>query len=227
MDSSPLRVLVADDHGVMRGALRAILEAEPDMAVVGEAANGAEALRLAQRLSPDVALMDIGMPVMDGLEATRQIASSLPDTAVLILTMYAEDAYLLDVLEAGGSGYLLKRCSAAELIEAVRAVSRGEAFLYPSGARMLLQAFLRRQGEDARCERRTSFSDREEQVLTLTAEGFTNQEIAERLYLSTKTVDTYRQRIMEKLGLHHRSALVHYALAHGLLKSSRSGSGPV
>lgn len=213
-----IRVLLADDHTLLRAGLRALLSAEPDMTVVGEAANGEEAVRLATELRPDVVVMDISMPVMDGLEATRQLGAALPTTRVLVLTMHAEEQYLLKVLEAGGSGYVLKASADTELMAAIRVVHGGQAYLYPSATRMLLEAF--RKGEPDDDKRHDHLSEREREVLTLTAEGYSNSEIGARLYLSPKTVDTYRQRIMEKLNLHHRAELVRYALDRGLLRPS-------
>jgi two-component system, NarL family, response regulator NreC len=210
-----IRVLLADDHAVLRAGLRALLSAEPDLEVVGEAGDGEEAVALTERLKPDVVVMDITMPRMDGLQATRRITERLPDTRVLVLTMHAEDQYLFRVIEAGGSGYVLKRSADTELMNAIRAVQRGEAYLYPSATRTLLEAY--RRG-DRSTETPTTLTDREEEVLKLTAEGYSNTEIAQRIYLSPKTVDTYRQRIMEKLGLHHRAELVRYALDRGLLR---------
>lgn len=210
-----ITVLLADDHAVLRAGLRALINAEPDMRVVAEAGNGEEAVRLAKEHRPDVVVMDISMPVKDGLEATREITAALPQTRVLVLTMHAEEQYLLKVLEAGGSGFVLKRSADTELMEAIRTVHRGEAFLYPSATRLLLEAY--RQGEHAEEAESNPLSERESEVLRLTAEGYSNSEIGARLYLSPKTVDTYRQRIMEKLGLHHRAELVRYALESGLL----------
>ena len=211
-----IRVMLADDHAILRAGLRALLGAEPDIEVVGEAADGQEAVALAERLRPDVVVMDISMPRMDGLQATRRITERLPDTRVLILTMHAEEQYLLQVLGAGGAGYVLKRSADDELLEAIRVVHRGEAFLYPSATKLLLEAYKRsdRPGE----ARADTLTEREAEVLKLTAEGYSNTEIAGRIYLSPKTVDTYRQRIMEKLGLHHRAELVRYALDRGLLR---------
>jgi DNA-binding NarL/FixJ family response regulator len=214
--SGKIRVLLADDHAVLRAGLRALLSAEPDIEVVGEAADGQEAVALVERLKPDVVVMDITMPRLDGLRATRQITTHHPEIRVLVLTMHAEEQYLLQVLEAGGSGYVVKNSADRDLLEAIRVVHRGEAFLYPSATRMLLEAY--RRGERPGDGREHVLTEREEEVLRLTAEGYSNTEIAQRIYLSPKTVDTYRQRIMEKLGLHHRAELVRYALEHGLLR---------
>ncbi len=214
--SEKIKVLLADDHAVLRAGLRALLSAEPDIEVVGEAADGQEAVALAERLQPDVIVMDISMPRMDGLRATRQIVAHLPDTKVLVLTMHAEEQYLLQVLEAGGAGYVLKNSADTELLEAIRVVHRGQAYLYPTATKMLLEAY--RKGDRPTDVRESTLTEREEEVLKLTAEGFSNTEIASRIYLSPKTVDTYRQRIMEKLGLHHRAELVRYALERGLLR---------
>lgn len=212
-----LRVVLADDHSVLRAGLRALLNGEPDIEVVGEAGDGQEAVALAERLRPDVVVMDISMPKLDGLRATRQITEHLPDVHVLILTMHDGDQYLLQALEVGGAGYVLKRSADTDLLEAIRIVAKGGAYLYPSATRLLLEAY--RKGERPNSPGPRVLSDREEEVLKLTAEGYSNTEIASRIYLSPKTVDTYRQRIMEKLGLHHRAELVRYALDHGLLRA--------
>lgn len=211
-----IKILLADDHAMLRAGLRALISAEPDLTVVGEAGNGDEAVRLTEQLHPDVVVMDISMPVKDGLAATGEITQQMPETKVLVLTMHAEEQYLLRVLEAGGSGYVLKRSADRELMEAIRTVYRGEAFLYPSATRLLLQAYQR--GEHPEPPAGGKLSEREGEVLRLTAEGYSNTEIGKQLYLSPKTVDTYRQRIMEKLGLHHRAELVRYALDTGLLQ---------
>lgn len=218
-ENEKIRVVLADDHAVLRAGLRALIEGEPDIEVVGEAPNGAEAVAVVQREQPDVVVMDIAMPVMNGLEATERIGALNLGAKVLVLTMHAEEQYLFQVLQAGGSGYVLKQSADSELMDAIRAVHRGEAFLYPSGVRLLLQAYLKGDTGAAPKPQHSRLSEREEQVLSLTAEGYSNQEIAERLYLSSKTVDTYRQRIMEKLDLHHRSELVRYALDRGLLRA--------
>jgi len=220
VNDQPLRIVLADDHAVLRAGLRALIGDEADMTVVGEAGDGAEAVALVERERPDVVVMDISMPGMNGLEATERIAAMQLPTKVLVLTMHAEEQYLFQVLQAGGSGYVLKQSADTELMDAIRAVHRGEAFLYPSGVRLLLQAYLKGEKPASGRVEHGKLSEREEQVLTLTAEGYSNQEIASRLYLSSKTVDTYRQRIMEKLELQHRSELVRYALDRGLLRPS-------
>ena len=215
-----IRVILADDHTLLRKGLRALLRNEPDIEVVAEAADGGEAVRACQRLTPDVIVMDLSMPGVDGLQATAQIRDLGLPTRVLVLTMHNEEEYLLRVLEAGGAGYVLKQSADTELVHAIRAVNRGDAFLYPSGVRMLLQNYLKgTRASEGEQEPRPALSEREAEVLRLTAEGYSNQEIGHQLYISPKTVDTYRQRIMEKLGLHHRSELVRYALNRGLLKA--------
>ncbi len=204
-----------DDHAVLRAGLRALLNHEPDMEVVGEAANGREAVEVAERLRPDVIVMDLSMPVMGGLDATKQITEKGLPTRVLVLTVHAEHQYLLPVLQAGGAGYVLKQAADTELIQAIRTVHRGEAFLYPTAASMLLQDYRRRVSANE--DHYDGLSEREREVLQYTAEGFSSQEIADRLFISAKTVDTYRQRIMDKLNIHHRSELIRYALRKGLL----------
>lgn len=211
-------VLLVDDHVLMRAGLRALLTDTPDIEVVGEAATGEEALDLVVELRPTVVLMDLSMPGMGGLEATRRIVTSVPTTRVLILTAHAEGEYLLPVLEAGGSGYVTKHSADTDLLLAIRTVASGDVFLYPSAARLLVQGYRlphatpTEAGDPLRL-----LSDRESEVLRLTAEGFTAAEIGDRLAISPKTVDTYRQRFMEKLGLHHRSDVVRFALQQGVL----------
>ena len=223
MSDGRIRVLLADDHAVLRAGLRALLSAEPDMEVVGEAGDGQETVRQAALLRPDVIVMDIAMPGSSGLQATRAIRAQGLPSKVLILTMHAEEQYLLPVIEAGGSGYVLKTGADSDLIEAIRVVHRDEVFLYPSAAKMLLGKYLERsETDDVPYD---GLTPREREVLRLTAEGYTGQEIADRLVLSPKTVDTYRQRVMEKLNLHHRSELVKYALRKGLLQPDAAGDG--
>jgi two-component system, NarL family, response regulator NreC len=212
-----VRVLIADDHSVVRLGVRTLLEGEPDMVVVGQAGNGVEAVATAQELRPDVVVMDISMPEMDGLEATRRVRALCPATHVLILTVHAQERYLFPVLKAGASGYVLKSTVDTELVSAIRTVAHGGAFLYPSATRMVLEDYLARVQSGAERDDYERLSDREREVLKLIALGHTAGDIAEKLALSPKSVETYRARIMEKLGLDSRPALVKYALARGLL----------
>ncbi len=218
MTPETIRVLLVDDHAVLRAGLRALLEAEPGIEVVGEAGTGEEGVTRAGELRPDVVVMDLSMPGQGGLEATRSIAALDQGTRVLVLTMHGEEEHLLPVLEAGGSGYVNKRSADEELIEAIRTVARGDVFLYPSAAKLLLRGLKQKSeaGEEDPLDRLT---DREREVLSFTVEGFSSSEIGKKLFISPKTVDTYRARIMEKLGLHHRSELVRFALRKGLLKA--------
>ena len=215
--SDQIRLLLADDHAVVRSGLRMLLEAQPDMTIIGEAETGHEAIRRAVELSPDVVLMDIEMPGMNGIEATRRIKANAPASAVLALTMYEDDQYFFEMLRAGASGYVPKRAAPDELVSAIRAVSRGEVFLYPSLAGRLVQDYLRRgpagEGEPPGDE----LTPREQEVLTLIAQGFSNNEIADQLVISAKTVDRHRENIMRKLNLHNRVDLVKYALRKGLI----------
>lgn len=221
MDSPPpdrIRLLVADDHTVLRKGLCMLLEAEPDMEVVGQASGGAEAVQLAEDLRPDVVLMDITMGDMGGIEATRQIRRRLSETRVLVLTMHDDEEYLQQMLEAGATGYVLKRAADTELAVAIRAVHAGEIYLYATFSRILLRDLLRRKGAPEETpDPDEMLSQREGEVLRLVALGHTNRQIAERLYISVKTVETYRSRVMAKLNLPSRAALVRYALQEGLL----------
>lgn len=210
-----IRVLLADDHPVVRAGVRAFLEDESDMLVVGEASNACEAVALAQELQPDIAVMDISMPG-NGLDATRQIRSTCPNTEVLILTFHAQDHFLSRALQAGAVGYVLKSTVDTELLNAIRIVAAGGAFLYPSGAKMLVEDFQARpsaNGEGAG----DPLSEREREVVKLLGLGFTASEIAEALTLNLRSVETYRARIMQKLGVRTRSGIVQYALLHHLL----------
>ncbi|HRF48215.1 MAG TPA: response regulator transcription factor [Anaerolineales bacterium] len=219
----PIRILLVDDHRVVRLGLRTLLETEPDMEIVGEAGNGVEAVAAVQALRPDVVIMDISMPEMDGLEATRRIRTLEQPPAILILTVHAQERYLFPVLKAGGSGYVLKSTVDTELVDAIRAVAAGGAFLYPSAQRMVLEDYLARTRSGAEQDAYDRLSEREREVLKLLALGHTASEIAEQLALSPKSVETYRARIMEKLDLDSRPALVKYALARGLLSDSTQG----
>lgn len=213
-----IRVLLADDHAVLRAGLRALLNAQADMEVVGEAGDGAQAVRLAQALAPDIALLDISMPGMDGLAALRQMRRLCPQTRAVVLTMHEEAGFLRQVLEAGGAGYVLKRAAESELLAAIRAVRRGEVFVDPAMTHELVQAYLGRENAAAPSAAEAELSPRETEVLALIAAGYTNQQIAEKLVISVKTVETHKAHIMEKLGARSRVDLVRYALEKGLLK---------
>lgn len=212
-----IRVLLVDDHMVVRIGLQALIDSERDMEVVGQAGNGVEAIEQTEKLRPDVIVMDISMPEMDGLEATRRIRADYPECPVLILTVHAQEKYLFPVLKAGGAGYVLKSTVDIELLDAIRTVSQGGAFLYPSATRMLLEDYLDNMKTGTVEDGYELLSEREREVLKQLALGHTAAEVAEQLSLSPKTVETYRTRIMQKLNLHGRADLVKYALARGLL----------
>ncbi|HET9635228.1 MAG TPA: response regulator transcription factor [Gemmatimonadaceae bacterium] len=212
-----ISVVLVDDHAVVRAGLKAVLSTAKDIKVIGEGSNGKDAISLAQRLDPDVIVMDLSMGEMDGAEATKELKSKDTRSKILILTMHAEDTYLVPLLEAGVSGYLVKSAADRELIDAVRAVAHGDVYMQPSAARALAQR-IQRKAEHA--DERTKFeklTEREQNVLRFVARGFSAPEIGEKLFISPKTVDTYKQRINEKLGLTHRSDYVDFALKIGLL----------
>lgn len=215
--SSKIRLVLADDHAVVRGGLRMLLASQPDLEIVGEAANGQEALELVRSKRPDVVLMDIQMPDMNGIEAAERIRAIYPQTAVLALTMHEDDQYFFEMLRAGASGYVPKRAAPDELILAIHAVSGGGAYIYPSLAARLLNDYLQRVDNPDQPLVHDDLTPREREVLTLIAEGLTNTAIAEQLVISTKTVDRHRENIMRKLNLHSRVDLVKYAIHKGLI----------
>jgi two-component system, NarL family, response regulator NreC len=220
MAEKKIRILLVDDHPVLRSGLDALLALEPDLEVVGQASTGEEGIEKTRLLRPDVVVMDLAMPGMGGLEATKKIGELGLGARVLVLTSQAEEEYLLPVLEAGGSGYVRKTSADEDLIRAIQTVARDEVFLYPNATKLLLRQYklAEQKGEAGPLEK---LSDREREVLALTAEGYSSGEIGKKLYLSPKTVDTYRARLMQKLGLSHRSELVRLALDTGLLKSGQ------
>jgi two-component system response regulator NreC len=211
------RLLLADDHAVLRAGLRLLLDGHADLKVVGEAGDGAEALQLAAELRPDLILLDLTMPGLSGLEALPALRKAAPGARILILTMHDDEGYLRQALRAGASGYVLKKAADSELISAVRAVQRGEIYVHPSLTKALLEDLLPTTDEEGPANPWDSLSEREREVLILVARGHTSAEIAEQLSLSPKTVETYRSRGMEKLGLRSRAALVQFALARRLL----------
>jgi len=211
------RILLADDHAVLRAGLRALLNAEPDMTVVGEAGAGQACIELAQRLQPDLILLDINMPGMNGLEALPQLQQISANSRVLVLTMHNDPAYLRQVLTAGGAGFVLKQAADNELLTAIRTVAQGGIFLHPAHTQVLLEQQSDPPPASERNDELESLSEREQEVLQLIALGHTNKEMAEMLHLSVKTIETYKARLTEKLNLKTRAALVRFALKHGLL----------
>lgn len=212
-----IRVLLADDHAVVRAGLKAVLSTARDIEVVGEAKTGREAVDLAVRLKSDVVVMDLSMPELDGRAATAELKAKALATKVLVLTMHIEEEYLMPALEAGAAGYLVKSAADRELVDAVRAVAHGDVYMGPAAARVLARSFTTKdpvRGDRARFEKLT---EREQDVLRLTARGYSAPEIGEQLFISPKTVDTYKQRINEKLGFQHRADYVDFALRIGLL----------
>jgi two-component system response regulator NreC len=215
---SKIRVLLVDDHGVVRSGLRMLLENEQDIEIVGEASGGLQAIELVKQQRPDIVLMDVQMSDMNGIDATREIKRLYPETAVLTLTMYENEQYLLEMLKAGASGYIPKRAAPDELVEAIHTVQQGNVFLYPTVANLLVQNYLDMQDaiveEDEGVDLLTS---REREVLVLIAEGLTNPEIAQKLFISAKTVDRHRENMMQKLNVHSRIDLVKFAIKSELI----------
>lgn len=208
-----IKVLVVDDHALLRDGIRALLSIQDDIEVVGEATDGREAINLVRQLSPDVVLMDIAMPLMDGLEATRRIHKENPKVKVLILTQHDNKEYMLSSVKAGAAGCVPKRAVASELISAIRVVHQGDSYLYPSVAKVLIKDYLQKMQQDPyEC-----LTNREREVLKLVAEGRTSRDIASLLCISIKTVLGHRTKVMEKLDIHNRTELVKYAIRKGLI----------
>lgn len=217
--TKPIRILLADDHAVLRSGLAALLNARSEMEVVGEAADGAELLTLAEATNPDVILLDLTMPRLGGLDALPLLRQRIPTARVLILTMHQDEGYLWRAIKGGASGYVLKKAADVELIAAIQAVMRGDLYVHPSMTRALLDDMAPDVAQSTdEPDLWETLSEREQEVLQLVALGHTSKEIADRLAVSAKTVDTYRARGMEKLGLRSRAALVRFTLAKGLLE---------
>jgi two-component system, NarL family, response regulator NreC len=215
-----IRILIVDDHAILRTGVRMLINAQPDMEVVSEAMDGHEALSKARQMKPDITLMDITMPKTSGLQALEQLRQVCPQTRILVLTMHDDPAYARSVLAAGGLGYVVKRAADSDLLAAIRAVHRGRTFVDPALAGSLVQDLLAKQasaGPTGRGVRRSLLSPREREVLRLLAQGYTNQQAAKWIMVSVKTVETYRARIAQKLGLNSRAELTRYALESGLL----------
>ena len=212
-----LKILLVDDHTIVRQGLKALLEAQSGFIIVGEAENGREAVKKAQELNPDIVIMDIAMPVLNGLEATRQIKRALPDTSVLALTMYNDEEYVFQILKSGASGYLIKETAANELIAAILSIKSGNPFFSPSISRKIMESYLN-EDEDKKGKGETDkLTNREKEVLQLIAEGYTNNEIASLMGISVKTVETHRAHVMSKLNIHDVAGLIKYAIKKGLV----------
>jgi DNA-binding NarL/FixJ family response regulator len=214
-----IRVLLAEDHTLVRKGLRAILEGYPDIEVIGEAADGREAVTMAEALHPHVIVMDVNMPGLNGLEATDRIKRRVPDVRILILSMHANEEYVLQVLRSGASGYLLKDSATEELVAGIQAVYAGDAYLSPRISRTVIADYVRRtDSEDERAPHEL-LTPREREILQLVAEGRTSKEISNELHLSIKTVETHRANLMDKLNIHNRAGLIRYAIRAGIIQS--------
>ncbi|CDR08955.1 response regulator [Streptomyces iranensis] len=216
-EATETRILLADDHALVRRGVRLILEGEPDLTVVAEAGDGAEAIEAARAHRPDLAILDIAMPRLTGLQAARELARSQPETRILILTMYDNEQYFFEALAAGASGYVLKSVADRDLVEACRATMRGEPFLYPGAVNALIHSYLGRLQEGEGIPGRP-ITSREEEILKLVAEGHSSQQIAELLVISVKTVERHRANLLRKLGLKDRLELARYAIRVGLIE---------
>lgn len=225
--SAQIRVVLADDHGVVRLGLRALLNSAPGIQVVGEASDGREALRLVDSLKPDIVIMDVSMDGMDGVAATRELARRQAPTRVLALTMHEEDAYLVPLLEAGAMGYVVKSAASSLLLSAIQTVSRGHRFVRPEAVGVLADALVRRSAHGEAHQRYTSLSERERAVFLLIARGYTSAQIGDQLCISAKTSDTYRRRINVKLGINERAEYVRLALSLDLLTEVRGAAPPM
>ena len=212
-----LRILLADDHIVMRTGLRALLERQPDLEVVGESENGRETVGLAASLRPDVVVMDVGMPVLNGIEATEMIVNQCPTVAVVILSMHADESYVMRALKAGARGYLLKDSAAADLIGAIQATSQGKSFFSPKVSRILAEDYVRVLKQKGAVDTYDLLTSREREILQLLVEGRANKEVATALNISPYTVETHRSHILQKLNLHNSAELVLYAVRKGII----------
>jgi two-component system response regulator NreC len=213
-----IRLLLVDDHQVVRSGLRMLLSNESDVEIVGEAGTAREALEAVQSLKPNVVLMDIGLPDLSGIDATREIKRTNPQAAVVALTIHEDEEYFFKMLEAGASGYVPKRAAPEELLTAIRSAAAGEVYLYPSLAKLLVKDYLSQEHTSEAEKALDGLTEREQEVLRYLAEGVANDEIAEALVISAKTVARHRENIMQKLGLHSRSELVRYAIRKGIIK---------
>jgi two-component system response regulator NreC len=216
---SAIQLLLVDDHEVVRTGLRMLLESQANMLIVGEASTGGQAISLVEELNPQVVVMDITLPDISGIEATRLIKKKFPEVAIVALTIHEDEQYFFEMLKAGASGYVPKRAAPEELISAIEAASQGEVYLYPSLAKALVTDYLERPGEGLEQTKMDELTEREREVLGLLAEGFTNEQIAEKLVISKHTVARHRENLMSKLNLHSRSELVKYAIRRGIIEA--------
>jgi DNA-binding NarL/FixJ family response regulator len=213
-----IRILLADDHTLVRQGLRKLLEERPDWEVIAEAGDGREAVRLAEQLKPDVAILDVAMPLLNGIEATRQITKRVPGTHVLVLSMHADEAYVTQILQAGATGYLLKDSADVDLLKAVSEAAHGRSFFSPAIASVMLDDYVRQLADKGVTDRYEALSAREREIFQLIAEAKTNKEIAGLLSVSPSTVETHRAHIMEKLDLHSAAEIVLYAVRRGVIR---------
>ena len=212
-----IRILLAEDHTIVRQGLRSILDGREGIEVVGEAKDGREAVEKVQQLQPDIVLMDLSMPLLSGLEATRQIKSQYPQIKVLVLTMHADEEYIFQILQAGASGYLLKQAAVGELVAAIQVVYEGNSYLSPAISRKIVDEYVRQTREQGKVDPYDQLTDREREVLHLIAEGYSTQEIAGLLFISPKTVRGHRSSLTEKLDLHSNAELTRYAIRKGIV----------
>lgn len=214
-----IRVLLADDHAILRTGLMHLLGEKDGIEVVGEAENGREAVQKAQELKPDIVLMDISMPVMNGMDATREIKKRDREIKVLVLTVHDNEEYISQAFQAGAAGYVLKKAADSDLVNAIEVVAGGDYVLHPSVTRIMVENYIEKMGSvQEAAHNHNALTDREREILKLVAEGFTNREIAQSLYISVKTVDTHKANIMEKLKMHKRNELVRYAIEKGMMQ---------
>jgi two-component system, NarL family, response regulator NreC len=214
---SLVRILIADDHPFMRTGLRHVLEEHPEFRIIGEASDGREAVQIAQKEKPEIAILDVGMPNLNGIEAARQICDSVPSTAIIVLSMHSDESYVLRALKAGARAYLLKQSAEADLIGAVKAVSQGKSFFSPAISQMMLEDYMRQIRDRDVEDTYELLTPREREILQMIAEGKSNKDVANQLNLSVYTVETHRANLMEKLGLHTVPELILYAVRKGVI----------